>query len=101
MSIEDMVDLITMYDTQTMMDKILYLVTGDETVSTLEYTQTGLCGNYMRLEKMIERNCSEKVRNSKMCSDLPIWAVILTNRELKAEDRAAILLGYDEFSADT
>ncbi len=50
---------------------------------------------------MIERNCCEKVRNSEMCSDLPIWTVTLTNRELKPKDRAAILMGYDEFSADT
>lgn len=96
MNLKDMADLITMYDTQATVDKILCLVTGDKTVSTLEYTQAGLCGNYMRLEKMIERNCSEKVINAEICSDLPIWAVILTNRELKAEDRAAILLGYDE-----
>lgn len=101
MNIEDMADLITIYDTQTITDKILCLVTGDEMVSTLEYTQAGLCGNYMRLEKIIERNCCEKVRNSEMCSDLPVWAVILTNRELKPKDRAAILMGYDEFSADT
>ncbi|MCI8510233.1 MAG: hypothetical protein HFJ06_17040 [Lachnospiraceae bacterium] len=92
LEIENMADLITMYNTQMIMDKILCLITGDETVSTLEL---------LRLEKMIERNCSEKIRNSEMCSDLPIWAVILMNRELKAEDRAAILLGYDEFSADT
>ncbi|MCM1158994.1 MAG: hypothetical protein NC348_10905 [Clostridium sp.] len=97
MNIEDMADLITMYDTQEIADKLLCLVTGDEKVSTLEYTQSGLCGNYMRLEKMIERNCCEKIINADMCSELPIWTVILTNRELKAEDRAAILLGYDEF----
>ncbi len=97
MNIEDMTDLITMYDTQEIADKILCLITGDATVSTLEYTQAGLCGNYMKMEKMIERNCCEKIINADMCSDLPIWTVILTNRELKAEDRAAILLGYDEF----
>ncbi len=45
---------------------------------------------------MIERNCSEKIINAEICSDLPMRTVILTNRELKAEDRAAILLGYDE-----
>jgi hypothetical protein len=49
----------------------------------------------MKLEKMIERNCSDRIRNASLRDGLPAWAVILTNRELTAEDRATILLGYD------
>jgi len=97
MDIEDMADLIAMYDTQAIADKVLCLTTGEETISALEYTGDGLCGNYMRLEKMIERNCSEKIKNAEMYGGMPTWSVILMNRELTAEDRAAILLGDDNF----
>lgn len=96
MKIEDMADLIAMYDTQATADKIICLVTGEDTISALEYTGSGLFGNYMKLEKMIERNCSDRIRNANIRDGLPMWAVILTNRELTAEDRAAILLGYDD-----
>lgn len=61
----------------------------------MEYAGSGLFGNYMRLEKMIERNCSNRIRNTSIGDGLSAWAVILMNRELTAEDRAAILLGFD------
>jgi hypothetical protein len=54
----------------------------------------------MKLEKMIERNCCDRIRNASIRDGLPTWAVILTNRELTAEDRAAILLGYDGSETD-
>lgn len=76
-------------------DKIICLATGEDTISALEYAGSGLFSNYMRLEKMIERNCSNRIRNTSIGDDLPAWAVILMNWELTAEDRAAILLGYD------
>ncbi len=95
MKIEDMADLIAMYGTQVAADKIIYLATGEDTISALEYAGRGLSGNYVKLEKMIERNCSDRIRNAIIRDGLPAWAVILTNRELTAEDRAAILLGYD------
>lgn len=95
MKIEDMADLIAMYDTQAAADKIICLATGEDTLSALEYAGSGLFGIYMKLEKMIERNCSDRIRNASIRDGLPAWAVILTNRELTAEDRAAILLGYD------
>lgn len=96
MKIEDMTDLIVMYDTLAVADKIICLVTGEDTMSALEYAGSGLFGNYMKLEKMIERNCSDRIRNASIRDGLPAWVVILTNRELTAEDRAAILLGYDD-----
>ena len=95
MKIEDMTDLVAMYDTQAAADKIICLATGEDTMSALEYAGSGLFGIYMRLEKMIERNCSDRIRNASLRDGLPAWAVILTNRELTAEDRATILLGYD------
>lgn len=95
MKIEDMADLIAMYDTQASADKIICLATGEDTISALEYAGSGLFGNYMKLEKMIERNCCDRIRNASIRDGLPTWAVILTNRELTTEDRAAILLGYD------
>lgn len=95
MKMEDMADLIAMYDTQVTADKIICLATGEDTISALEYAGSGLFGNYMRLEKMIERNCNNRIRNTSIGDGLPAWAVILMNRELTAEDRAAILLGYD------
>ena len=95
MKIEDMTDLVAMYDTQAAADKIICLATGEDTMSALEYAGSGLFGIYMRLETMIERNCSDRIRNASIRDGLPAWAVILTNRELTADDRAAILLGYD------
>ena len=95
MKMEDMADLIAMYDTQAAADKIICLATGEDTISALEYAGSGLFGNYIKLEKMIERNCSDRIKNASIRDGLPAWAVVLTNRELTAEDRAAILLGYD------
>lgn len=98
MKIEDMADLIAMYDTQATADKIICLATGEDTISALEYAGSGLFGIYIKLEKMIERNCSDRIRNASISDGLPAWAVILTNRELTAEDRASILLGDDSSS---
>lgn len=95
MKMEDMADLIAMYDTQAAADKIICLATGEDTISALEYAGSGLFGNYIKLEKMIERNCSDRIKNASIRDGLPAWAVVLTNRELTAGDRAAILLGYD------
>lgn len=49
----------------------------------------------MKLERIIERNCSNRIINASIRDGLSAWAVILTNRELSVEDRAVILLGYD------
>jgi len=95
MKIEDIADLIAMYGTQAAADKIICLAKGEDTISALEYAGSGLFGNYMKLEKMIERNCSDRIRNASLRDGLPAWAVILMNQELTAEDRAVILLGYD------
>lgn len=96
MKIEDMADLIAMYDTQASVDKIICLATGEDTISALEYAGSGLFGNYMKLEKIIERNCCNRIKNASIRDGLPVWVVVLTNRELTVEDRAAILLGYDD-----
>lgn len=63
MKIEDTAGLVAMCDTQATADKIICLVTGEDTISTLEYTGSGLFGNYMKLEKIIERNCGDRIRN--------------------------------------
>lgn len=42
MKIEDMADLIAMYNTQASVDKIICLATGEDTISALEYVGSGL-----------------------------------------------------------
>lgn len=42
MKIEDMADLIAMYDTQASADKIICLATGEDTISAREYVGSGL-----------------------------------------------------------